>query len=358
MRNGVLVCLGEKRIKNIGDYVQSLAAAQFAGQDPVLVERERLSEYAGGPLRLAMNGWFMFHPERFPPPPVIMPLLTSVHIRPDIEDRFFTPDAVAFLKAHEPIGCRSEDVVGMLARHGIRGEFSSCLTLTLGRTYRHREADAPPIFVDPWFLRPSRKMGWPTSVWWLASRLVLAMAHPLRTARLGRKFTVFVGWPGIRFGLMRLAYAAEFLRTYSTLFAMDVLLDADYATHAVIRPENGTDAFFLQTADALLRRYETAPFVVTSRLHCTLPCLGMETPVWTIVNPRMTTGRFGGNERFMNLIDCDGSRLVPRNSAGIPDGIVRRGDRPRVNEAYRPFAAALAARCRAFYGDGEVRNDG
>ena len=47
MRNGIVVCIGEERYKNIGDYVQSVAAAQFSGQAPALVERERLSDYSG-----------------------------------------------------------------------------------------------------------------------------------------------------------------------------------------------------------------------------------------------------------------------------------------------------------------------
>ena len=69
MRNGVLTCLGVERTKNIGDYMQSLAARQFAGRDAVLVERERIDRCSGGPTRLVMN-LLSFGPDgRCQPPP-------------------------------------------------------------------------------------------------------------------------------------------------------------------------------------------------------------------------------------------------------------------------------------------------
>lgn len=349
MKNGILVCYGDGPTKNIGDYVQSLAAAQFAGPAPELVERERLADYSGEPVRVVLNGWFMFNPRQFPPSEWIRPLLVSFHVRPKIERRFFTPETTAYLKAREPIGCRSQDMVEMLSRHGICGEFSSCLTLTLGETYRHRDAGGKPVFVDPYFDRPSRKRGRLSCALWLVRGLAAALRRPIQVACLSRKFAVFVGWPCIRLTVVRWAYVGEFLRTYSTLFAADLLLGADYASHSVSKTDNGSHAALLSAADRLLRRYEVAPFVVTSRLHCTLPCIGMGTPVWTVVNPRMKTGRFGGNERFMNLIDFVDRRLLPRKRPESEDGLIHAGDRPPTGDAFRPHAEALAAKCRAFY---------
>ena len=43
MKKGILVSIGGVGLKNIGDYVQSIAARQFAGEDAVFVERERLA---------------------------------------------------------------------------------------------------------------------------------------------------------------------------------------------------------------------------------------------------------------------------------------------------------------------------
>ena len=47
MKKGILVSIGGVGLKNIGDYVQSIAARQFAGEDAVFVERERLASYDG-----------------------------------------------------------------------------------------------------------------------------------------------------------------------------------------------------------------------------------------------------------------------------------------------------------------------
>lgn len=348
-KNGVLCCLGDESRKNIGDYIQSIAAAQFAGPDAVRVEREHLDEYAGGPTRVAMNAWFMHHPDRFPPSSDIIPLFVSFHLLPKIEKRFFTEKTVAYLKAREPIGCRSTDIVEMLEKHGIKGEFTSCVTLTLGESYRHREEDSAPVFVDPDFRRFKRDAAW-SVVPRFISLLPRMLTHPLAVLRLARQFKVFEYWPRNRFFMVRLVYAAEFLRTYSSLFGYDVLLGAEYITHKVPKRDYPDDEALLAKADSLLHRYERAPFVVTSRLHCALPCVAMGTPVWTVVRPKLKRGRFGGNEMFMNMLDfgADGrvrSPVAPQSA----DGKFHLCDRPPVKTAHLKYANALAARCRAFF---------
>lgn len=344
MKKGVLVCFGGSEWKNIGDYVQSLAARQFAGSDAVNMERESLQDYAGGPTKLIMNGWFMHHPTRFPPADDIRPLFVSFHVRPKIENRFFTEATVAYLRAHAPIGCRSTDAVEMMRRHGIEAEFSSCLTLTLGETYRHVESDSPPLFVDPFFLRFATR-------WWRTSaplRILLLLPFILRHFRVVRhlasRFRVFRFWPGIRFAAVRWYYASEFLRAYSPVFSEDVLMSAAFATHHVSKRDYPTEAALFSHADELLRRYERAPYVVTSRLHCALPCLAMGTPAWVPYHPDMTTGRFGGNDAFMNTLPFgEDGRLRP-----LPGGRIRPGDVPPVRTDHRPYADALARRCRTF----------
>ena len=348
-KNGVLCCLGDERRKNIGDYIQSIAAAQFAGPDAVRVEREHLDEYAGGPTRLAMNAWFMHHPDRFPPSSDIIPLFVSFHLLPKIEKRFFTEKTVAYLKEHEPIGCRSTDIVRILERHGIKGEFTSCVTLTLGETYRHREDGAAPVFVDPDFRRLKRDAAW-SILPRFVSLLPRMLAHPAAVVMLAQKFREFEYWPRNRFFFVRLMYAAEFLRTYSSVFGYDVLLGAEYVTHKVPKRDYPDDAALLDKADELLHRYERAPFVVTSRLHCALPCVAMGTPVWTAVRPKLKRGRFGGNEIFMNMLEfgSDG-RVRPPAPPHSRDGKFHLGDRPPVKDAHMPYVAALSARCHAFF---------
>lgn len=75
---GILIREGVGRgaWKNIGDYVQSIAQKQFLkDKETCFVEIEKLSEFKSEePVNVIMNGWFMWHPEMFPPSPCINPL--------------------------------------------------------------------------------------------------------------------------------------------------------------------------------------------------------------------------------------------------------------------------------------------
>lgn len=344
VRKGVLVSPGKGRHKNLGDYVQSVAAAQFAGTDPVLLDREHLDTYKGDPVKAVMNAWFMSNPGRFPPAPSVRPLFVSFHVTPTVEDRFFTPETVSYLKGFEPIGCRSTDVVEMLQRHGIRAEFTSCLTLTLGRTFRHREdPSARPVIVDPFFRRPAQDATW-GYVSYVLARIPYLIRHFKSVRLLAARFRVFSVWPRSRLAPVRWAYAAEFHRAYTSFFAEDVLLAAEYLTHKLPRQKDFCDAVLMRAAEDRLHHYEKAPFVVTSRLHCALPCLAMKTPCWFVFDPAMATGRFGGNLPFLNDI-----RLGPDGRL-MTDASGRRGldDRPSVRTDHEPQARALAARVETF----------
>ena len=53
MKKGIIVHKGD----NIGDFIQSLAAAQFMGkkEDIILLERENLNSYNGDEVKVIMN---------------------------------------------------------------------------------------------------------------------------------------------------------------------------------------------------------------------------------------------------------------------------------------------------------------
>lgn len=349
MKKGVVVSHGEANWKNIGDYIQTIAAQQFAGPDSLLLEREALFAYAGAPVRLLMNAWFMHHPERFPPAANISPLFVSFHLTPRVRDRFFTPAVITYLKAHEPIGCRDTETVESMTEHGIRAFYTSCLTLTLGRSYRHVERSSAPVFVDPWFRR-LEPFGWFRFAFRFLSLLPYMATHLGVLCRLHRRCSgAFRTFRGAAHRSVRWLYTVEFHRAYSPLFANEVLLGAEYVTHKLwVRNCPGeTDRIVL--ADALLKKYEQAPFVVTSRLHCALPCTGMGTPVWVPFHSGMASGRYGGNEEFLNLLPVDGRGIVTSpTSTGTADGRIHLDTRPPLRTEYRPFADRLTAAARAF----------
>ena len=78
MKNGLLICSGTGKYKNIGDYIQSLAAELFFDHIDILVERERLNEYISEEkTKVILNGWFMWNPLNWPPSKNILPFFIS-----------------------------------------------------------------------------------------------------------------------------------------------------------------------------------------------------------------------------------------------------------------------------------------
>ena len=349
MKNGILVARGDAEGKNIGDYVQSIAAREFAGADAVYVEREALDTYREGDVKVMMNAWFMTHPERFPPTDAIHPLFISFHLRPTVYDKFFTPAAIAYLKAHAPIGCRDLATVRELKRRGIEAEFTSCITLTLGERFKRKRPNGPPLIVDPYFLRLPKVKLRRRDIWRVIGVYLYSIPHFFTVRALVRKLKVFRYWPHNRERRYRWFYAAEFHRVYSPLFSDDFLLSAEYLTHKILKHGAG-DEGLEKTAEAMLERYAGAPFVITSRLHCAFPCIAMGVPTVVPYHDKMSNGRFDGNIELMNRVDLGQDwRLVRPDWLKTGDGRIHSAaDLPERNE-WRAYAADLAARCRRFF---------
>lgn len=166
----------------------------------------------------------------------------------------------------------------------------------------------------------------------------LRVAKKLRHSNCGNKNHAF---------LRRLFYSAVFLKTYGSMFSPKELEDAEYITHIVKVSNNG----FLQTekgrlayADCLVKKYASASLVVTSRLHCALPCLAVETPVLFTSGERIvenssedSAGRFGGLLELLNII-----RIKKMKITECPPFPIKNKD------DYKPLAEALAKQCEEF----------
>lgn len=99
-------------------------------------------------------GWYMqsiFGRYDFPLHPNLRPILVSFHIN---RLEVLTPEAIAYLKAHGPVGCRDWTTVDLLLSAGVPAFFSGCLTTTVGGVFPDLPADevpgddAPVIYVD------------------------------------------------------------------------------------------------------------------------------------------------------------------------------------------------------------------
>lgn len=305
--NGLLVCAGEWSLKNIGDYIQTVAQEQFFDEIDCYVEREHLSDTeCEETINVIMNAWYMWHPESFPPSPKINPLFISMHIVPSIANKMLTEKSIAYLKKYEPIGARDLGTKNILELYGIKSYFSGCLTLTLGLKYKSKIHDETILFVDPYYELGNGNRYF--KGWNILYAIYLAIKHYSHIRRIREKF-VYEFQSGLSKYLPsidRLIHLASFYEAYSKLFDDKLLVHAHYISHNVKQADyhyNNDEK--MEYARHLIRTYAKAKLVVTSRIHCALPCLGVETPVIFVnsLNLEKGNGRGGSNGRFDGLIE-------------------------------------------------------
>lgn len=303
MKKGLLVYRSNplSNVFNIGDYIQSLAAMQFIGcKDVEYLNREELDLYTGEDIKLICNGWFMHSPYNWPPAPKIKPLFVAFHLNSSIKDIILSNEKnVLYLKKHEPIGCRDMYTVSLLKEKGIDAYFSGCLTLTLGLKYKSEELKSDSIyFVDV----PSVRKISINSLMRCALIFVFDFKKLIKIFR--RRFS--------KFSILNYIKNLFFVEQYSKIFSMEVLESAEYIAHEIQDSFDCEDAKF-KYAEELLYKYAKAKFIVTSRIHCALPCLGLETPVLFIYNTDhdfISKCRFGGLLELFHVIQINKNRLI------------------------------------------------
>ena len=286
--SGMIYGLLSYETTNLGDQIQSIAARQFLPQVDVLLNRDALDldSAPNGAHRVhaILNGWFLEHPEHWPPHPRIRPLLLSMHLdtrrarkqfwRPSAAERMLQPRGRDWLIAHGPVGARDLGTLAFLQCRGVPSWYSGCLTLTLPETLAEREdvivaCDLPERYLDRLKQRTRSR--------------VVAVTHR---------------------DLLTSGHAARMAK-----------------------------------AQALLDLYGRARAVVTSRLHCTLPCLAFGTPVLFVPVVR-------DRKRQQPAIDLAHSATPAAFLSGRYDFDLDRP--PRNPEGWRTLARTLRKRCLAF----------
>lgn len=335
--------MGTEPTINIGDYIQALAAGQFFDRVDAFVERERLDEWPGGPVKMIMNGWYMHHPEHWPPSPKIRPLFVSFHLNSAAADGMLTEAGIRYLRRHAPIGCRDSATVERLRAAGVEAWFSGCLTLTLGRSFAVGESERGRTccFVDPLFTVRSREVGRMKKIGALCRNAVFLAGHAgMVRSVAGRLY-------GRRPNFEEWLHATTFCREYGRMFGRRMLLEAEYIRHS--GPNAGeSDEQLLARARELVEKYARAAMVVTSRIHCALPCLGLGTRVVLIENSRQEESddcRFGGLRELFHVVEWDGRRLRKRFEHR---GKLTPATCPPNKPLWEVYARELIARCEAF----------
>lgn len=241
MKYGIVVY---KATANIGDDIQCVAAERFLPRVDVELDREFLHEVKSDePIACIMNGWWLHRKWNWPPAKCLRPLFVAFHYADYEKAQFYGHylknqflDGIGrdYLKAWGPIGCRDINTQKLMESMGVDCWFSGCMTLTLPQMPRIPQEKKYVCFVDlnPRAAQPLMKKAEKEGI------EVRPMTHVITP------------------------YAPEV--TWSERSAK---------------------------AKELLTVYQNATCVVTSRLHCALPCLALGTPV-LLVRPDLDNIRF------------------------------------------------------------------
>lgn len=278
MKYGLLSYSENAQFFNIGDNIQSLAAKQFLTQVDEYVNREKLEEYAGQKIKMILNGWFTHNIHNWVPSDDIEPLFVSFHMNNTAAPHMLTEKGMSYLKKHQPIGCRDQFTVDILKEKGIDAYFTGCLTLTLD-TYKVDDSlRGEDIYVvDPLY-------GYATS------------------RKVTRNYKTFI--KSILNGkLFKLNKREKHIKSIID----ESLLQSAIFINQEPPAKQYTDAEKFEMAEDLLHKYAKAKLVITSRIHCALPCLAMGTPVIFIngFETFVDSCRFEGIVDLFNRIDID-----------------------------------------------------
>ena len=249
MKFGLLVYWD--KVRNIGEYIQSLAALPFLPQLDQFLNKETLSTFSGEEHKLILNGWFMHYPQNWPPSSHINPLFISFHISPKTKALLLSNKAIEYYKLHEPIGCRDHDTVELLEEKGVNAYFSGCLTLTLDKSLYVDENYRDEIIFSDVLYNMARFNPNITP-----KTLIRSI---LRTPKV-----IIQAW--------------RKKQLINKLFPEDMRKKAKYMIQERSLKKYTHEERF-DVATDFLKQLANAKLVVTSRLHTALPCLAFGTPV-------------------------------------------------------------------------------
>ncbi len=233
---------------NIGDVLQGMVAKAFLPNNTDVVNREALAEMdEKEPGLFIANGWYMHSFDKFPPPDNIKPVYVSVHVADSqllaskkIRDHF-TKNA--------PIGCRDLKTLQLFLGWGIPAYYSSCLTITS----KPRVADL------------SQKND--------EILLVDNVDHPIPEE-------------------VKTKLEKMFGRQFTRISHDPPITDVSFQEYVDSSEKH---------MDELLKRYCSAKLVVTTKIHCALPCLGMGANV-LLIHPNPSDPRLSTVREFIDII--------------------------------------------------------
>ena len=112
----------------------------------------------------------------------------------------------------------------------------------------------------------------------------------------------------------------------------------------------------------MLIKFATAKLVITSRIHCALPCLALGTPVVFVAGGNLNhpneMSRLKGIIEHMNILPIDNVALDPSITESLN---ILKSENINWNNIINPssfisFSEELKSRCEKFISDSELPN--
>lgn len=317
---GLLTYVENKKNFNVGDNVQSLAAKQYLPQVDKYLNREALADYHGDKIKLIMNGWFTHNIHNWVPSEDIIPLFVSFHINNTAAPHMLSEKGIAYLKKHQPIGCRDQFSVDTLKAKGIDAYFTGCLTLTLDNYKVDDSQRNDEIYiVDPLYSYPTFE------------KVTYDYKRFLRSIQNGNLFKI-----------------GKKKKHIKNFIDSDLLKKAIYINQEPEANKFTTEQKF-EMAEDILQKYAKAKLVITSRIHCALPCLAMGTPVIFVngFESFVDSCRFDGILDLFNRIDVN-TKTGEYTSNFSLEGKISSTTIVKNLEKHHTLAEPLKEKCRAF----------
>ena len=232
MKYGLIV---HQVTKNVGDDIQALATSYFLPKIDYIINRERLDSFTSDkqePVAVLMPGWYLWNKWNWPPSEYIVPKFISFHYsnrtvgrRTDepFEELFLTGLGKDYMNVYGPIGARDYYTQEWLKNLGIKTYFSSCITTTLPNMPETSDKGQYICFVD------------------------------VKNSQVENVIESSASAAGIQIKKITHNVPKKFFK------------------------ESWTKR--KKRAEQILTTYQNARCVITTRLHCALPCLAMGVPV-------------------------------------------------------------------------------
>lgn len=268
MKYGMIVL---NKTTNIGDDIQSYAEKKYLPQIDYYIEREKLNDFVPKTneiVAVIMNGWFAQGTYGMPPSPFIEPLILSAHFIDGFKDKYpeyLTGYFIEYLKKYQPVGCRDEFVKKHFEENQVENYFSGCLTLTIEKFPEvNKENYICAVDLEEEELKALTKM---------TKKEIRVISHSI-----------------------------------------------DPEEHQKLSYEER-----MGKIEELLKTYQGASCVITTRLDCALPCLALETPTLFVYDNQQNElknklGKYSellhhtSRDRFINLLEKDFIKNPPKNN--------------------------------------------